>query len=105
MTLTSAARHRCPQRRGVGRTDQGDRANRPGMQYRGGPADKSAVGMTNQGGRCVAQGANQAGGIPGEGPAVVAARWFITAAVPAKINRHDPSPGQSAQLMSPRPPE
>ena len=81
--LAVAAEDRSPQSHRVRRTDQRDSANHPGMQHRGGPADQPAIGMTDQGGRYMTQRADQAGGVPGQRPAVVATGWLIAAAIPA----------------------
>src|SRR6185312_5064688 len=51
------------------------------------------------------QSADQARGVTGQRPPVVAARWLVAAAVPAQVDRDDPGSGQTRQLVAPRPPE
>src|SRR5690242_18561503 len=49
--------------------------------------------------------ADKSGGVAGKGPAVVAARRLVAAAVSPQVHRDDAGVTQAAQLMSPRPPE
>ncbi len=87
------------------RTDHRDRADHPRVQHRRRPADQATVGVADQCRRRVAERTDQAGGVAGQRPAVVAAGRFVAAAVAAQVDGHDAGAGQAAQLMAPRPPE
>ncbi|SHW71301.1 Uncharacterised protein [Mycobacteroides abscessus subsp. abscessus] len=75
------------------------------MQHGRRPADEAAVGVSHQYGGVVSQRAHQAGGVPGQRPAVVAGRWLVTAAVAPQVDRDHTGAAQVAQLMPPRVPE
>src|ERR1700752_3432840 len=75
------------------------------MQQRGGPAGQPAVGVADQRRRGVPERADESGRVAGERPAVVAARRLVAAAVATQVDGDDSRPAQSAQLMTPRPPE
>ena len=52
--------------------------------------------MADQGGRSVPPRADQAGGIPGQRPAVITTRRLVAAAIAAKVDRYNPGTGKSA---------
>ena len=93
------------QRGRMRRADHRDRADHPRVQHGGRPADQTTVGVTDQRRRRVAERADQARGVPGQCPAVVTTRRLVAAAVAAQVDRDDAGAGESAQLVSPRPPE
>ena len=75
------------------------------MQHRGRPAHQATVGVAHQRRLRMPERPDQARGVAGQRPPVVAAGRFVAAAVAAQIDGHRADTGQAPQLMAPRPPE
>ena len=103
--LVASRQRRGAQRHRMRRADDGDRADHPRMQHSRRPADQPTLGVAHQCRGLVTERSHQPGGVACKGPAVVAARRFVAAAVAAQVHGHHPRAGQPPQLVAPRPPE
>jgi hypothetical protein len=88
----------------VGGAEHDQPVDQPGVQRGRGPADEPARPRADDGGAALAEGADQAGDVGGEGEPVVAAGWLVAGAVAAQVGGDSAVAGigEQGQLVVPR---